>query len=235
MTEETEAPSAAPEVEVSETDELSGGKRLSPTTWAEIDTHWEFGTMTGAEIVRKYEVSAKGLTAHFKRHSIVKGCKAHLLKRAAEEKIVGAAVAAEEPLAVRFEQKRAGRIAETREIGYQMSAANFKQGAKLAKAQADGTRTPADCANDLKALRHMEMLIEKNVNNRLRLLNADQLVGDEVMPVLTFRDLSQEKMDAMANADADGDIDLDIPPMPASLIEEEDDVVIEEGVRSPST
>lgn len=232
MTEEAEVPSADASEEESA---HGGGKRFSPAIWTEIDTHWEFGTMTGAEICRKYDISAKGLTAHFKRFAIVKGCKAHLLKKAAEEKIVGAAVAAEEPLAVLFEQKRPARVAETREIAYKMSAANLSRAILIAKAQADGSRTAADCAADLKSLRHMEMLIDKNLNNRLRVLNADQLVGDELMPVLTFQDLSKEETAAMASADIDADLDLEIPGMPPSIAEEEDDVVIEEGVRSPST
>jgi hypothetical protein len=233
VTEET----AATEIAAPEDEDRGGGRRLSAATWTEIDTHWECGTMTAAEMARHYGVSPTALSKHFARckDTVKKDSKKHLIKKAAEVKILGAAAAAEEPLAVAFEQKRKGRIAETREHGHGVLRFIFGRTSAIAKEINDKTRKEAECANDLKALRHMQVLTERNIDARLRVLKADQDVDESEMPALVFRDLSQEEITAMANADLEEEFDLELPAAPAELADEDDDSVIEEGVPSPSS
>jgi hypothetical protein len=225
---ETVEPIAAPEeipapAEGTTTSEYA--KRLTATQWAEIEAHWEYGTMKAVDICKNYGVSGSALSGHFKRHKILRNSKAHLIKKAAAEKIVGAA-AIEVPLAVEFENKRKARIAQTREHNYSLSQAVASRATKIAKEIIDGTRNEAACAADLKALRHFEMLIEKNTSNRLRILNADAEVDEAKMPTLTFRDLTEEEIQSKAEADDDDD-DLGL-----TLPEDGDEEIVEEGVPS---
>lgn len=210
---------------------MGGGKRLTQSQWHEIETHWEYGTMKAVDIIKEYDVTGSALTRHFKHYGIVRNSKAHLLKKGAEVKIAGAVAAAEDPIAVSFEQKRKGRIAQTRETFINQSAAIGSDFNKIKKQTLDGTRTNADAANEFKSLRHQILAAERIMDARLRCLNADAEINEESMPTLIFRDLSEEEITAMANAD-DND-ELGIEMLPESAIEEIDDEIVEEGVSSP--
>lgn len=208
----------------------TGGKRLAPAVWNEIAAHWEYGTMTGAEISRKYDVSTTSLRKYFIRHGIFRNSKKHILTKKAEEKIVGAAAAAEDPVAIAFEAKRKGRIASTRENLYQLSATNHVRAVMIMKDIHDGTRTPNACANDIKALRQMEAFIERNLANRFKILNAETDIEDGDMPSLLFRDLSEEEILQLQKEDGEDGFDIEAPEAPATLSEDpEADEIIEVG------
>jgi hypothetical protein len=229
---EAEAKAKAADEPEAETDDDGAGKRLPAEKWAEIETHWECATMTAAKIIETYGISLSALKAHFRRHKIVKGSKKHILKKTAEVKIMGTIAAAEDPIAVKFEQERRGRIAKTRENNYNLSVAVASRATGILKAIMEGTRKEADCANDLKSLRHFEALIKTNTENRLRILKADNEVDEANLPTLIFRDLTEEEIQARAEADDDDD-GLGMPDEPIELPEDEDDV-IEEGDPSAS-
>ena len=204
---------------------------LHLSTWAEIETHWQCGTKPGRELTEIYGISATALTSHYKRHNIHRNSHSHLVKKAAEEKILGASAAAEDPVAVLFEQKRKGRIAQTRESYMNRTDVLGVRWNTIVKEIIEGARKEAECANDFKALRHAILAAEKIADSRLRILKAEDDVDEAKMPTLIFRDLSQEEISSMANADND-DLDLDLPTAPIALLGEEDEVV-EEGVPSP--
>lgn len=229
MLDDPERPSerAAEEVRPTPTEPISSaGKRLTSAQWAEIETHWECGTMTAAQLMKEYTVSGTALHEHFKRHKIKHKSKVHVLKKEAEVKIMGAAAAAIDPRTVDWEAKKRGRISETREHIYSLSRANFGRAFLIAKAIQDGTRKEAECSNDMKMIRHMEAFIEKNLANRLGVLQADSEVDESQMPTLIFRDLTEEEIQRMAAKDTDED-DLDVDLSESSLEAIEDEVVEE--------
>lgn len=221
----------APAVAEKDEDAEPGAKRLTPEQWAEIETHWECETMRAIDICKKYSISATSLTKHFRRHKILRGSKKHLIKKAAEVKIMGAVAASSDPLAVAYEQKRKNRITQTRETFMNQSAALTSRWNKIEKEILDGDRTEAQCANDFKAMRHAILAAKTIAETRLEILNADADVDEAKLPTLVFRDLGEDEIQAMSNSD-DDDFDLDLPPPHE---EPEDDEIIEEGEPSPSS
>jgi hypothetical protein len=205
----------------------AGRKRLSTEKWTEIETHWECGTMTGREICAKYDVTPKALRAHLDRHKIEKDSKKLVMKAAAEIKIMGAVAAAEDPLAVGFEQKRRGRITQTREYSYQLSQLIASRMVKIFKDVQDGTRKEADCVSDIRMLRNANVTVGENFDIRMRILDAESDIDEKKLPVLSFRDLTQEEIAARANADEEEEFGA----LPAEEVaaDPEDDVIIEEG------
>jgi hypothetical protein len=207
------------------------GKRYSKATWAEIETHWQCGTMNAKQLIEKYGVSQGALTKHFARHKILQFSKMHVLKREAEIKIMGAAAAAIDPKAVEWETKKKGRIAETREHIYNLSRATYARALRIGKDIQDGVRKEAECANDIKMLRHMEAFIEKNLANRMNVLEAEKEIDESQMPTLIFRDLTEEEIQAKAESDGDDDeLGLDAPADSTLTLDDEDSVVDEGGV-----
>lgn len=224
------ASGAPPPPPIDEDEESVGGKRLPSDQWAEIETHWECGTMTAVEILKKYPISETALRTHLKRHKTIRNSKRHLIKKDAEVKIMGAVAAAADPMAVAFDQKRKGRITQTRETFMNQSAAVTAGWNKQQKLILEEKATHADSANAFKAMRHEILAAERIMVARLRCLNADADIDEAKLPTLIFRDLSEEEIADMQNADKD-EGDLDFPEVAIGGMD--DDEVIEEGVPSP--
>jgi hypothetical protein len=205
--------------------------RPTPAQWAEIETHWEYGTMTGVALSKMYPITTNGLADHFRRHGIHRNSKKALLKKEVEESIVGASVAAEDPAALIWEQKRKPRITQVRNSINSHGMIIAKTINQIGMAISNGTRTPAECANDIKSLRHYSMLLNQHQTTQLRNLGAENDVNESELPVLRIRDLTQEDIDRLASQDIDTDLDFDMPAEPEVMSEEEE--VIEEGVSSP--
>jgi DNA-binding transcriptional regulator YdaS (Cro superfamily) len=61
--------------------------RLNPATWAEIESLWQVGEVTLAELSDRYGVSQRALQAHFHKHRIVKGEKSAAIAAAVKEEV----------------------------------------------------------------------------------------------------------------------------------------------------
>ena len=237
MTEET-TPEPAPIVEDAEAKARSeksaadGAKRLPAEQWAEIRTHWEYGTKTCVQLAKMYGVSPSAITSHLSRHKTVWKSKEDLIKKEAEIKIVGAAVAAEDPLAVAWEAKRRPRAAQTRDIANnQLTVLSIMQN-DLIKSVKDGGRSFADAKGDFAGLKFAIWNSERIFQARLELLEVKKDIDQSKMPVLIFRDLTQEEIAAKAagSGDEEGEFDVSTPEPVVEPIDEED--VVEEGVPS---
>jgi hypothetical protein len=245
MSDETATPAPAASTEPAKAAEEASGSRLSKAEWAEIEAHWEYDTMSGVEIAKKYGVTGAALSRHFKKHGIFKGSKKALTAAAAaatasvKAAATTAAVSAATPAAVAaetFESKKRDRTEQTKEQAYRASQANFVifsrvQRDMLAFGAAPGAVppgataiSPADAANMLKALRHAESFIETNIGNRYRLLDVDTSVDETKLPPLIFKDLSKEDIEEMRTNNGD-DEDGDLAELPG--VDPDDVVVVE--------
>jgi hypothetical protein len=232
MTETTEITPAAPAPEPAAGEDASSpGKRLTQSQWIEIEAHWEYATKSGADICREYGISASALTQHFKRRAaagftIKRGSKAHILKKEAETKVAGAA-ATTTAEKVSFAAKRPARIEATRETLYNASLANHVEFNKIQRDIGNKTVTPASQLRNIQALRHMELLIKQNIENRLKILDAEASIDEEEIPTLTIRDLTDDEIKNIRNSQGeDEEVDLALPEAPPDA----DEDVIEEGV-----
>jgi len=60
---------------------------MNPTEWAEARALWETGEVTLQELAVRFGVTERALQAHFKKSSIVKGCKAKEMAAAVQQAV----------------------------------------------------------------------------------------------------------------------------------------------------
>lgn len=187
--------------------------RLTEAQWAEIEAHYEYGTLTTGEILTKYGITHAAISKHIKRAAekgriIKKLSKRHLLAVKTAEKVTGVAATATAAEVSTFETKRRKRIEESRETLFLHSRNNQASLMKIQKQIADGAITPAAATEDLKALRHAEALIKTMVENRWRILDIELDVDEKALPKLVLEDLSdQDIQEIQARGAEDGDDD----------------------------
>lgn len=171
------------------TEDSGQKKRFSEADFAAARELYELGKAGIAELAAEYGVSRQTLSKRFKDAGAIKGSRAHELANAA-----GAAAKA---TTERYAENRAVWIEETRleslkslkhvrQVGQKILVDAVKRsppGAPLNIATAD---------DDFKALGRFNKILIDNFTKALEILNADQMVDENDLPVLTIEDLTDD-------------------------------------------
>lgn len=205
--------------------------RLPLSDWAELGALWEAGDHTLAELSDKYSVSPRAIQSHLGKIGSVKGSKAAEMVAAVKSEIFKCELENVDTLVKRAK--------ETRETTY--ANATVVEGlimAQLWMAQKDPTQA-FKAATALKALSLAAAALERLHATKSRALGLDResVLPDE-LPVLTFRDLSENEIASLIERDEDEDDTILGPPLAPSpcivtdadgLEQDEGDDIVEEG------
>ncbi|MGD0420314.1 MAG: hypothetical protein ABSA68_12170 [Xanthobacteraceae bacterium] len=207
--------------------------RNSLSTWSEICALWEIGDVTLPELAERYSVSTRTLQAHFGKREIIKGSKAAAMAAAVMTEVFKSEMSDQGTVT--------HRAKETRDLAY--TNATIIEGlvmAQLSLAQKDPTQAHK-AATAVKTLSLAAATLERTQAVKWRALGLDRenALPDE-MPVLIFRDLGKDELEALQKRDeADEESDLGIPIAPAgselgltATESEESDDIVEEGRES---
>src|ERR1017187_1142339 len=168
--------------------------RLAPSDWAEICALWEIGDITLPDLAERYSVHTRTLQAHFTKHKVEKGSKAAALAISVKKEIYSSGLG-DKDLTIQ-------RARETREKAYKN--ANAVEGLIMATLDAmrkDPSKT-LGLTSKLKALALAAAGLERIHGLKFRTLGLDKdLPIHDEMPVLTFRDLSNEEIEALHQND----------------------------------
>lgn len=161
-------------------DDLSGKvNRLSDADYAEAVMLCETNQLGLVDLANKFGISRQGLARRFKSDGIIRGSKEPSVATAAPE-------------AERFTTSRPTWIEETRTSGFLA----LKQANMLArKIVIDNVRAGGkmDVVDDqLKAVQRYNKILVDNLDATLRLLQADDFIDEEDLPVLQIEDLTDE-------------------------------------------
>jgi hypothetical protein len=184
--------------------------RLVTSKWAELRALWETGDHGLAELSDQYGVSPRTIQSHVSKLGSVKGAKAAAMAAVVQKEIFTKELGDEATLL--------HRAKEIRESTY----TNAKIMMELIMAQLpNAKKNPAKAFTASTALRALALAasaLERLHNTQLRALGLDKenALPDE-MPVLTFRDLGSDKLEAFRKRDeADEESDLGISIAPAN-------------------
>ncbi len=169
-------------------------QRLTPSTWAEICAAWEIGDVTLDELSDRFGVNTRTLQAHFSKHAVVKGSKAAELASSVKEEL--------------FKQELEGkddlthRARETREAAYKNAVTvEALIMAQLELAQRDPSQA-FKAASAVKLLSLAAAGLERLHSLKWSALGLDRDAGiSNEMPVLIFRDLSDEEIKVIQKDD----------------------------------
>jgi hypothetical protein len=154
--------------------------KLTDVQWAEACELYETDKMGLAQIADKFAVSRQNLHRRFKENSIVRG------SRVAADKF------AEQQATIRYADKRASWIEETRLQGF----AALKQAQILARKTVvdavKATKSMESIDDDLKAIQRFNKILCDNISATLSLLESDKFVDEENLPTLIIEDLTDE-------------------------------------------
>jgi hypothetical protein len=182
---------------------------LAPSKWAELRAHWETGDYGLAELSDQFGVSPRTIQGHLKEFGSVKGAKAAELAAAVKKEIFKEELGDQDTVT--------HRAKATRETAYTNAA--IVEGlvmAQLALAQKDPDKA-FKAATAIRMLSLAAATLERTQAVKLRALGLDQqnALPDE-MPVLLFRDLGKDELEALQKRDeAYEESDLGIPIVPA--------------------
>lgn len=204
--------------------------RLSPSTWAELQAHWETGDHDLAELSDRYSVSRRAIQSHLSKLGSVKGAKAKEIAAAVQKEIFTEELGDQATLVHRAKEIRESTYTSAKRVRELMMA-------QVEIAQNDPTRA-FKVGAAVKTLLHVTSALQRLHATQLRALGLDaaDALPDE-MPVLTFRDLRSDELEAFKKRDeADEDSDLGISIAPAGTDSgvtgretDESDDIIEEG------
>src|SRR5450830_74984 len=204
--------------------------RLLPSTWAEICALWEIGDVTLPELAERYSVHTRTLQAHFAKHKVEKGSKAAALAISVKEEIYATGLG-DKDLTIQ-------RARETREKAYKN--ANAVEGlimATLDAMQKDPSKM-LGLTSKLKALALAAAGLERIHGLKFRALGLDKdLPIQDEMPVLTFRDLSKDEINALDQDDDEDETEPLVTESPKVALQYfdnesdcgEDDEIVFEG------
>jgi hypothetical protein len=168
--------------------------RLAPSTWAEICALWEIGDVTLPELAERYSVSTRTLQTHFAKHKVEKGSKAAALATSVKEEIYDTGLG-DKDLTIQ-------RARETREKAYKNACAVEEQIMGTVDAMGSASSKTLGLTSKLKALALAAAGLERIHGLKFRALGLDKdLPIHDEMPVLTFRDLSDDEIKALHQDD----------------------------------
>jgi hypothetical protein len=207
-------------------------QRLPPSTWAEICAEWEIGDVTLDELSDRFGVNTRTLQAHFSKHAVVKGSKAAQLASSVKEELF--------KLELNGKDDLTRRARETREAAYKNAVTvETLIMAQLELAQKDPSQA-FRAAGAVKLLSLAAAGLERLHSLKWSSLGLDRDAGiSNDMPVLIFRDLSDQEIKAIQQGDTGSEDDVDeelvqndapdlgVAPTSNSWDEEQDDVIVE--------
>ena len=164
-------------------------KRLTPTEWAEAEALWKTGGPTLEELAARFAVTVRALQAHFAKHGIRKGAAAAALASAVEERVLAAALPAEDELS--------RRIRATKESAYR-NAVKIEQ---LVLGQVEAAQNPGTAMGAVAALRALDLAataLDRTRRSRWAALGLDKGVpASGELPELPIRDLTEGEVEAI--------------------------------------
>lgn len=170
-------------------------RRLTPKQWAEAEALYESGEMTQTEIARKFDITPQSVFTHMKGKGLVAGSKAQEHKKRVAEEVTKAAI---DDATI-----HAGRIRETKEEHYKMSAGIAKLAwSEILKAKSEGA--PVSVAmNNLKALDAAMNVLTKARMERWAVLGLDRDVDldEDGLPELLISELTAEQIEELRQRD----------------------------------
>lgn len=168
--------------------------RLATSTWAEICALWEIGDVTLVELAERYSVSTRTLQTHFAKHKVEKGSKAAALATSVKKEIYDFGLG-DKDLTIE-------RARETREKAYKNACAVEDQIMGTVDAMGNASSKTLGLTSKLKALALAAAGLERIHGLKFRALGLDNdLPIQDEMPVLIFRDLSDDEIKALHQDD----------------------------------
>jgi hypothetical protein len=169
-------------------------QRLPPSTWAEICAEWEIGDVTLDELSDRFGVNTRTLQVHFSKHAVVKGSKAAQLASSVKEELF--------KLELNGKNDLTHRAKETREAAYK----NAVTVESLIMAQLDlAQKDPSQAFRAASAVKLLSLAaagLERLHSLKWSALGLDRDAGvSNEMPVLIFRDLSDQEIKAIQGGD----------------------------------
>jgi hypothetical protein len=162
-------------------------KRMSPTEWAEARALWETGEVTLQELAVRFGVTERALQAHFKKSSIVKGCKAKEMAAAVQQAVF--ADIFEDPAITRAKER------EARAAAYE----NATKIEKLIMGQlAEAQKDPANAhraSSALRALAIASQALERVHSMKWASLGLDKLDDAQELTELPMIDYTEKELD----------------------------------------
>lgn len=203
-------------------------RRLSESAWAEVRALWEVGDTSLEELSARFDISKRALQLHFARHDVKKGAKARELAAAVEKEVFGAEFTDKETLVERAKDIKECTYANVQVIENLIMA-------QLDLAQKDSSQA-YKAASAMKMLSLAASALERTHHlKRTALgLDKDDPTVSEEMPVLIFRDLSKEDLEAIKAGHETEHVDFDVTEDPDreaasdlydDLEEKEDEIV----------
>jgi hypothetical protein len=193
-------------------------RRLSESAWAEARALWEVGYSSLEELSARFGISKRALQFHFAKHGLSKGSKSRALAAAVETEVFRAELTDKEVLVERAKDIKERTYANAQIIENLVMA-------QLEQAQKDPSQAHK-AGSAMKTLSLAASTLERlhQLKKTATGLDKDPDIGKE-LPVLTFRDLSKEDLEAIKADQAEkwGDDDVNDPD--ADPDEGEDDIV----------
>jgi Mrp family chromosome partitioning ATPase len=206
--------------------------RLAPSKWAEICALWEIGDVTLPDLAERYRVSTRTLQAHFAKHKVEKGSKAAALATSVKAEIHASGLD--------DKNHTVERARATREAAY--SNATLLEGRIMQAVAAMSSSKTVGQSSTLKSLALAAAGLERLHGLKLRALGLDKDIPlQDELPVLTFRDLSEEEIKARRDRDEDDEAEPFAPETPKLAVEDEgeepdldeEDDIMTEGAEEP--
>jgi AcrR family transcriptional regulator len=165
-------------------------QRLPPSIWAEICAEWEIGDVTLDELASRFGVNTRTLQAHFSKNTVTKGSKAAMVASAVKEELFERELEGKDDLVKRAK--------DTRESAYKNAVAveNLIM-AQLNLVQKDPSQA-YKAASAVKLLSLAAAGLERLHTLKWSALGLDRDAGvSNEMPLLIFRDLSEQEIKAI--------------------------------------
>ena len=208
--------------------------RLQPSTWAEIDALWEIGDETLMDLAERYGVNTRTLQAHFAKSKVEKGSKAAAIAASVKAEVFGKGLG-DQDLTIQ-------RARDTREAAYNHAVVVEDLMAGIIDTIGkDPSKWGAASAVKTLALAATTFNRTHGLKQRALGLDKNSVLGEE-LPVLIFRDLSEEEIQAHQESDDEDEEDSFVSDAPrlamqdeyaqAFPYEEEDDDRVSEGEES---
>lgn len=174
-------------------------KRLTPAEWEEATTLYELGECTIVDLSNRFGISASAFSQKFRKNGVIKGSRRAEIAKKIEEKVKESAADA----AGSFASARRTRIEETKTQSYQTQTMIHALTHQIMLEAKKASKPFATIVNDLKALRLASAIIATTRQERYALLNADEDLDQNELPILRFEDLTADEIEAFQNIDED--------------------------------
>jgi hypothetical protein len=170
--------------------------RLSESAWAEVRALWEVGDTSLEELSARFDISKRALQLHFAKHDVKKGAKARELAAAVEMEVFRAELTDKELLVDRAKDIKERTYVNAQAIE-NLVMSQLQQAQKEPAHAYKATTAVKMLALAAAALERLHHLKKSALG-----LDKDAAIAEE-LPVLTFRDLSQEDLREIRESHAD--------------------------------